>query len=153
MIFRWGFIGKGRFCLYLWAQVYCLSGRATARADLLAMGAALQFSGAALQAQTLSMAWLHRGHRRIHRLVTCVFTGRTNCVFTGRTNCVFTQVITCMVTGHAACAATPGRPRAQQLPRAQAPGSRPYAATARRPWAPECRQVPVRLACPVVRVP
>ena len=145
MIFRWDFIGKGRFCLYLWAQVYCLSGRATARADLLAMGAALQFSGAALQAQTLSMAWLHRGHRRIHRLVTCVFTGRTNCVFT--------QVIACIVTGHAACAATPGRPRAQQLPRAQAPGSRPCAAAAHRPWAPECRQVTVRLACPVVRVP
>ena len=91
MIFRWEFIGKGRFCLYLWAQVYCLLGRATARADLLAMGAALQFSGAALQAQTLSMAWLHRGRRRIHRLVTCVFTGRTNCVFT--------QVITCSFTG------------------------------------------------------
>ena len=85
MIFRWGFIGKGRFCLYLWAQVYCLSGRATVRADLLAMDAALQ-------AQTLSRAWLHRGRRlRIHRLVTCVFTGRTNCVFT--------QVITCIVTG------------------------------------------------------
>lgn len=42
MIFRWDFIGKGRFCLYLWAQVYCLSGRATVRADLPAMGAALQ---------------------------------------------------------------------------------------------------------------
>ena len=55
------------------------------------MGAALQFSDAALQAQTLSMVWLHRGRRRIHRLVTCVFTGRTNCVFT--------QVITCSFTG------------------------------------------------------
>ena len=85
MIFRWDFIGKGRFCLYLWAQVYCLSGRATVLADLPAMGAALQ-------AQTLSMTWLHSGRRlRIHRLVTCVFIGRTNCVFT--------QVIACIVTG------------------------------------------------------
>ena len=42
MIFRWDFIGKGRFCLYLWAQVYRLSDRATVRADLPAMGAALQ---------------------------------------------------------------------------------------------------------------
>ena len=145
MIFRWDFIGKGRFCLYLWTQSYCLSGRATAR-RFTGHGRALQFSGAALQAQTLSMAWLHRGRRRIHRLVTCVFTERTNCVFT--------QVITCMVTGRVACAATLGRPRAPQLPRAQAPGSRPCAATARRPWAPECRQAPVLcLACPVVRVP
>ena len=61
MIFRWDFIGKGRFYLYLWAQVYCLSGRATVRAGLPAMDAALQ-------AQTLSRAWLHRGRRlRIHR--------------------------------------------------------------------------------------
>ena len=38
------------------------------------------------------MTWLHRGRRlRIHRLVTCVFTGRTNCVFA--------QVITCSFTG------------------------------------------------------
>ena len=138
MIFRWGFIGKGRFCLYLWAQVYCLSGRATVRADLPAMGAALQ-------AQTLSMTWLHRGrHLRIHRIVTCVFTGRTNCVFT--------QVIACIVTGHAACAATLGRPRLPRLPQAQAPGSRPCAATARQPWAPGCRQaLVVRLACPIAR--
>ena len=85
MIFRWDFIGKGRFCLYPRAQVYCLSGRATVRADLPAMGAALQ-------AQTLSMTWLRMGRRlRIHRIVTCVFTGRTNCVFT--------QVITCSFTG------------------------------------------------------
>ena len=62
-----------------------LRRRATVRADLPAMGAALQ-------AQTLSITWLHRGRRlRIHRLVTCVFTGRTNCVFT--------QVITCSFTG------------------------------------------------------
>ena len=62
-----------------------LRRRATVRADLPAMGAALQ-------AQTLSTTWLHRGRRlRIHRLVTCVFTGRTNCVFT--------QVITCSFTG------------------------------------------------------
>jgi len=91
MIFRWDFIGKGRFCLYPWAQVYCLSGRATVCADLLAMGTALQFSDVALQAQTLSMTWLHSGRRlRIHRLVTCVFIGRTNCVFT--------QVIACIIT-------------------------------------------------------
>ena len=85
MIFRWDFIGKGRFCLYPWAQVYCLSDRAT-------VGAGLPAMDAALQAQTLSRAWPHMGRRlRIHRIVTCVFTGRTNCVFT--------QVITCSFTG------------------------------------------------------
>ena len=56
------------------------------------MLADLPAMGAALQAQTLSMTWLHSGRRlRIHRLVTCVFIGRTNCVFT--------QVIACIVTG------------------------------------------------------
>ena len=61
MIFRCIFIGKGRFCLYLWAQVYCLSDRAT-------VGAGLPAMDAALQAQTLSRAWPHMGRRlRIHQ--------------------------------------------------------------------------------------
>ena len=85
MIFRWDFIGKGRFCLYPWAQVYCLSDRAT-------VGAGLPAMDAALQAQTLSRAWPHMGRRlRIHRIVTCVFTGRTNCVFTQVITCSFTR--------------------------------------------------------------
>ena len=47
---------------------------------------------AALQAQTLSRAWPHMGRRlRIHRIVTCVFTGRTNCVFTQVITCSFTR--------------------------------------------------------------
>ena len=54
------------------------------------------------------------------------------CVFTGSSP-AHSQGVTCAFTGHAACVATLGRPRAPQLPRAQAPGSRPYAATARRP--------------------
>ena len=62
-----------------------LRRRATVRADLPAMGAALQ-------AQTLSRAWPHMGRRlRIHRIVTCVFTGRTNCVFTQVITCSFTR--------------------------------------------------------------
>ena len=89
-----------------------------------------------------------------------VFTGSspaysqsTPTVYSPRSSPAHSQGVTCAFTGHVACAATPGRPRAPQLPRAQAPGSRPCAAAARRPWVPGYRQVPVRLACPVVRVP
>jgi len=135
MIFRWDFIGKGRFCLYLWAQVYCLLGRATVRADLLAMDAVLQ-------AQTLSMTCLHRGRRlRIHRLVTCVFTGRTNCVFTQVIACIVTGHAACAFTGYAACAATLGRPRAPQhgtQSRSQSPRS--SQTSTRRPRTPTHRR-------------
>ena len=140
MIFRWDFIGKGRFCLYLWAQVYCLSGRATVRAGLPAMGAALQAANT------------------VHDLAShgppLAYSQGAPTVYSPRSSPVHSQGVTCAFTGHAACAATLGRPRAPQLPRAQAPGSRPYAATARRPWAPECRQAPVLcLACPAARGP
>ena len=40
--FPLGFYGEGTILLYLWPQVYCLSGRTTVRAGLPAMGAALQ---------------------------------------------------------------------------------------------------------------
>lgn len=147
MIFRWDFIGKGRFCLYLWAQVYCLSGRASVRADLPAMGAALQ-------AQTLSRAWPRRARNLLIHRVSPAYSQGAPTVYSPRSSPVHSQGVTCAFTGHAACVATLGRPRAPQLPRAQAPGSRPCAATARRPWAPECRQAPVLcLACPAARVP
>ena len=140
MIFRWDFIGKGRFCLYLWAQVYCLSGRATVLADLPVMVAALQVADT------------------VHDLAShgppLAYSQGAPTVYSPRSSPAHSQGVTCAFTGHAACAATLGRPRAPQLPRAQAPGSRPCAATARRPWAPECRQAPVLcLACPAARGP
>ena len=69
MIFRWDFIGKGRFCLYLWAQVYCLSDRATVGAGLPAMGAALQVADTVqgLASQGSPLAYSQTRHLRIHR--------------------------------------------------------------------------------------
>ena len=69
MIFRWGFIGKGRFCLYLWAQVYCLSGKATVRADLPAMCSALQAADTVHgpASQVTSPAYSQGCHLHIYR--------------------------------------------------------------------------------------
>ena len=92
------------------------------------------------------LAYSQARHLRIHR-------AHQLCIHPGH-HLLIHRLVTCAFTGRAACAATLGRPRAPQLPRAQAPGSRPCAATARRPWAPECRQAPVLcLACPAARGP
>ena len=148
MIFRWDFIGKGRFCLYLWAQVYCLSGAGLLCAQI-------------CRPWVLPCKHRHCPQPGFTGAAACVFTGSSPAysqgaptVYSPRSSPAHSQGVTCAFTGRAACAATLGRPRAPQLPRAQAPGSRPCAATARRPWAPECRQAPVLcLACPAARGP